>query len=248
MKSSSVAISIGLLFFLVSLAYSQLATRFPTTSGVRLFTSPDESSAVLANLNDGDDISPLADTLVGEGTRWYLVKTKNGTVGWMKQSDTEQSRKLEKFFKTLPAEPSLPIAIDVPSSPSGTSGRNTIKVPVEMNGSWVIVPVTFNGALKAYLQLDTGASSTLVSRRIANTLALSALGSRQGVTVGGTITVSVARLASLNVGGAEVRDLVVSIHDFSPDPRVEGLLGLDFLRHFHVSLDTRRKLLVLGPR
>jgi aspartyl protease family protein len=98
------------------------------------------------------------------------------------------------------------------------------------------------------LQLDTGASSTLVSNRIANNLGLSPLGSRQGLTVGGIITVSAARLNSLKVGDAEVNDLVVSIHDFSTNPRIEGLLGMDFLKHFHVSLDARRKLLVLGPR
>jgi hypothetical protein len=217
-----------------------------TGAETQLFAAPDESSAIVATLKLGDEISPLADTLVGEGARWYLVKAKNDVIGWIRQSDTDESRKLEKFFKSLPVEPSLPVSLD--ASPSGTRTPNTITVPVEMNGSWVIVPVTFNRDLKAYLQLDTGASSTLVSRRIANNLGLSPLGSRQGVTVGGIITVPAARLVSLRVGEAEVNDLVVSIHDFSPDPRVEGLLGMDFLKHFHVSLDARRRLLILGPR
>lgn len=61
----------------------------------------------------------------------------------------------------------------------------------------------------------------MVSRRIANSLALNPVGARRAVTVSGTITLSVARVRSLNVGGAEIRDLVVAIHDFSPDPRVE---------------------------
>jgi hypothetical protein len=56
----------------------------------------------------------------------------------------------------------------------------------------------------------------MVSRRIANSLALSPLGARR--TVSGTITLSVARVRSLKVGGAEIRDLVVAIPDFSPDP------------------------------
>ena len=77
---------------------------------------------------------------------------------------------------------------------------------------------------------------------------MSPLGSSKVGTVGGIITVPLARLGSLKVGDAEVQDLVVSIHDFSPDPRIEGLLGMDFLKHFHVSLDARRNLLVLGPR
>jgi predicted aspartyl protease len=220
----------------------------PTESGTRLFLAPDTSSAVVANLNKGDEIFPLADTLVGEGVRWFLVKTKNGTIGWVRESGSDESKKLEKFFKTLPAEASLPISLDATLPPSGVSARNTITDPIEMNCAWIIVPVTFNNILRTYLQLDTGASSTLVSHRIANKLALTPLGSRRGVTVSGTITLPVARIGSLNVGGAEIRNLVVAIHDFSPDPRVEGLLGLDFLKHFHVSLDGRRKLLVLGPR
>jgi predicted aspartyl protease len=230
--------------------HSQAATAhnsLPVGSEIQLFTTPDESSGVVAILKSGDEISPLADTLVGEGARWYLVRAKNGTVGWIRQSDTDQSRKLEKFFKALPAEPSLPVTI-TPSSLTGSSGRNTITVPVVMNGSSVIVPVTFNGALGANLALDTGATITVVSRRIASSLALSPLGTSKVGTVGGIVTLPLARLKSLKVGDAEVQDLVVSIHDFSPDPRIEGLLGLDFLKNFHVSLDARRNLLVLGPR
>lgn len=219
-----------------------------TEGEIQLFTAPDESSAVVARLKKGDEISPLADTLVGEGARWYLVRAKNGVVGWMRQSDTDESRKLEKFFKSLPAETSLPLSNIVPLSPSGGYGPNTITVPVIMNGTSVIVPVTFNGTLQANLVLDTGATITVVSRRIASKLSLSALGSSKVGTVGGVITVPLTRLGSLKVGDAEVHDLVVSIHDFSTDPRIEGLLGLDFLRRFHVSLDARRGLLTLGPR
>jgi predicted aspartyl protease len=117
-----------------------------------------------------------------------------------------------------------------------------------MDGTWIVVPVTFNHVLRAHLQLDTGASATMVSSRIANNLGLITLGSKRGITVGGIITVPIARLNSLNVGGAEVSDLVISIHNFSPHPRIDGLLGMDFLKHFHVSLNADRKLLVLGPR
>jgi hypothetical protein len=38
------------------------------------------------------------------------------------------------------------------------------------------------------------------------------------------------------------------IHDFSPDASYEGLLGFDFLSHFHMSLDLQKALLVLTPR
>ena len=199
-------------------------------------------------LKRGDEVSPLADTLVGEGARWYLVKAKNGVIGWINGSDTDASKRLEKFFKSLPAEPSLPLSSPIPSASTRDSGANTITVPVLMNGASVIVPVMFNGTLKANLAVDTGATITVISRRIASTLALSTLGMSKVGTVAGVITVPVVRLGSLKVGDAQVRDLVVSVHDFSTDPRVEGLLGLDFLKHFHFSLDARRSLLILGPR
>jgi predicted aspartyl protease len=220
---------------------------FSIKSEIQLFTSPDESSTVIATLKSGEEISPLAHTLVGEGARWYLVRAKNDRVGWIKRSDAEESRKLENFFKALPAEPSLSITI-APSSLPGSSARNTITVPVVMNGSSVIVPVTLNGVRKANLVLDTGATITVVSRQIARSLALSPLGTSKVGTVGGMVILPLARLGSLKVGDAEVQDLVVSIHDFSPDPRVEGLLGLDFLKNFHLSLDAKRSLLLLGPR
>ena len=203
---------------------------------------------MVSTIKPGEEISPLADTLVGEGARWYLVKASNGMVGWVRQSSTDESRKLEKFFNSLPRELSLPLSSVVPSSPSSAPGPDTITVPVVMNGASVIVPVMFNGGLKANLALDTGATITVVSQRIASHLALRALGASKVGTVGGVITVPLARLRSLKVGEAEVHDLVVSIHDFSTDPRIEGLLGLDFLKHFHVSLDARRGLLILGRR
>ena len=229
--------------------FSQAATALkpsPSNSEIRLFTAPDESSAVVAILTSGDEIFPLADTLVSENSRWYLVKAKNGAVGWIKNSDTDESRKLENFFKSLPAETSFPASIVVPSSPAAASGP--ITVPVVMNGASVIVPVVLNGEFRTNLGLDTGATITVVSQRIAKSLGLNPFGTSKVGTVGGIITVPLARLRSLKVGDAEIHDLVVSIHDFSTDPRIEGLLGLDYLKHFNVSLDARRKLLVLGPR
>jgi gag-polyprotein putative aspartyl protease len=248
-KLKPVLILTTLVLFAVG-KHSQAATAHHSISvgsEIQLFTTPDESSTVVATLKSSDEISPLADTLAGESVRWYLVRAKNGTVGWIKQSDTDESRKLENFFKALPAEPSSSMTV-APSSLPGSAARKTITVPVAMNGSSVVVPVTLNGVVRANLALDTGATITVVSRRIARSLALSPLGTSKVGTVGGMVTLPLARLASLKVGDAEVQDLIVSIHDFSPDPRIEGLLGLDFLKNFHVSLDVRRNLLVLGPR
>ena len=244
------------MIFIVTVAFAlsqpshagTLHSPLPTRGAIQLFATPDDSSTVVAILKPGEEIFPLAETLAGEGVRWYLVKDSNNRAGWVKRNHTDESKQLERFFKSLPAEPSLPLA-DVVSPPSsGGFLENKITVPVFMNGASVIVPVTFNGALRGNLALDTGATITVVSRRIANSLTLKTLGTGKIGTVGGVITAPLARLQSLKVGDAEVHDLVVSIHDFSTDPRIQGLLGLDFLKHFHVALDTRRGVLTFGPR
>jgi aspartyl protease family protein len=112
----------------------------------------------------------------------------------------------------------------------------------------IIVPVTLNRTLNANLLLDTGASMTMVSRRIATALALYATSSRQFSGVGGNVTAQIARVDSLKVGDAEVNGMPVSIHDLSQTPVFEGLLGMDFLGRFQVSVDTAKRVLVLNPR
>jgi predicted aspartyl protease len=67
-------------------------------------------------------------------------------------------------------------------------------------------------------------------------------------TVGGPVLVGIVRLDSLKVGAAEVNDLSILVHDFSSDPRVEGLLGMDFLSRFQVGFDSQKHLIVLSPR
>jgi len=217
-------------------------------SEAKLFATADESSEVLATFQKQERYVPLAEILGSDGTKWYLIKIDTGAIGWMKESDKEAARKLDSYFRPVPVELSSPPPRDLPSSTSGSSLGNRIAVPVESNGSSVIVRVTFNGSLTANLALDTGATTTVVSRRIARSLRLASLGSRMMVGIGGSVVAPVARIESVKVGDAEVSNLQVSIHDFSPDSRVEGLLGLNFLNQFGVSLDSRKRQLFLTPR
>jgi predicted aspartyl protease len=230
-------------------ARSLSAQEAPSNSQeVRLFSAPDESGQPLQSVKEGEVLSPVAETKGAGGVKWYLVRTESGAVGWLKGDEGEQSKKLEDFFRGLPAETSAGRSISLPEPPPGSLPRGAIAVPVEALGASVIVPVMLNRSLKAYLVLDTGATGTVVSRRIASNLGLPKIGSTKTITVGGSVTRPIARLRSLKVGEAEVQNLVVLIHDFHPHPRIEGLLGMDFLGRFHVSLDSRKQLLVLSPR
>ena len=226
------------------------ATPDPSSSEgneLKLFVGANESSDVLATFKTTERYIPLAEILGEDGNKWYLIKLASGTTGWMKEGDKGVAAKLDTYFKPVSIGDSFPQSKDVTHA-TGTSSRNTVSVPIETTGALVIVPVILNGFLTANLALDTGATTTMVSRRIARSLRLAPEGSRMMVGIGGSVMTPIARLESVKVGNAEVPNLIVSIHDFSNTPKFEGLLGSDFLQHFEISLDARKRQLFLTPR
>jgi Aspartyl protease len=215
-------------------------------SETQLFAAPDDSAAVLEMVQNGAGLSPLAETVASGGTKWYLVQSQSGTAGWIKASDSDPSKKVEGFFKSLPTEPVVFAPIDRDSSAS--KRPQDITVPVDIRGSKVMVLVTFNQNVTANLALDTAAGTTLISRRIARSLGLYASVSRRISGVTGSAIASVSGIESVKLGEAEVRNFQVDIHDMPGGGEYEGLLGMDFLRQFQLSLDTQKKLLILSPR
>ena len=218
-------------------------------SQIRLLTAPDDTSPAAATVpQDEIPSSPVAQVLGTGGVKWYLVKTKTGIVGWITAGDVDAGSTFERAFKSLPADLSIssPREISLPGPSSGSS--NTIVIPIQTNGSVVIVPVTLNRAVQTNMILDTGASFTVVSQQLAGRLGLKPTRRVSLVTANGTVGAPLAPLGSLKVGEAEATNLTVVIQDFSPTPALGGLLGLDFLSRYHTSIDSRRQLLVLAPR
>ncbi len=213
-----------------------------------LYASPREDAAVVTQLKKGLELTPLAQILGGGGKTWYMVRTGQGMIGWMKPEDVQESEKLEKLFEAKSPEPEPAIVPEPLPIPELELPKNAITVPVEMNGPTVIVPVVLNRSIETRMILDTGATFSSISPRIAQQLGLR-LGAKVSViTPNGTTSTPLARLGSLKVGDAEVYSLLVTVFDFAPDPKIEGLLGLDFLRRFHTSIDSHRQLLILAPR
>lgn len=249
-QSAAATVLIALVFLLSSVGAQTNTTRRLSVkhNEALLFTAPDETSIVIAKLNREQEIFPMADVRGAGGQLWYLIRAKSGAVGWMRPADIEQHEKLEDLFKTTPPEPLVSTSPDFPSTPSAKIPENAVAIPIEMSGTVVIVPVLLNRSLKARMILDTGATSTLISRRIANKLGLSLGPSIVMVTANGATSAPLARLGSIKVGEAEAFNFLVPVHNFHPDPTIEGLLGLDFLQRFHITIDSRRRLLILARR
>ena len=210
----------------------------------RLHVTADETSEVLAMLGINDTYTPIAATSAPDGTQWYLVRTKNNVAGWLKVSSREQANKIAGQFTPLPPEP----VIAVPEAVATSAPRGRFRVAVEISGSLAIVPVTLNRRLNVNLAVDTGANTTLLSRRIASRLGLTTLGSQVMVGIGGAVRAPMAKLDSVKVGAAEVFGLVVVIHDLPQLDRFDGILGLDYLKHFEIALDPSKRELWLDPR
>jgi hypothetical protein len=220
-------------------------------SAAQVFAEADEASELIETVRDGAALSPVGEMTGGGGVKWFMVKTKSGNVGWIKASDNLAAKKIDDHFRALPKEPMIFAPSDAADSAAKTSPTGVITIPVKINGPRVSVPVTLvvgNSSVTGNLAVDTGASQTLISKRMAQELRMYASGSGERAGIGGVVTVDIGKVDSIRVGEAEAQNLQVSVHDFSKDPSVEGLLGFDFLGRYNMSVDSDKQLMVLTPR
>jgi predicted aspartyl protease len=149
------------------------------------------------------------------------------------------------------------LACTVPGTPASasapadsTAGELAFRL-AGPGGAALVVPVHVNGRGPYELILDTGATYTCVDTTLARELSLPV---RRGVVggvvgIGGAGGVQLHAVDSLRVGAASARDLTVCALDLrtlrAVGPQVRGLLGLNFLKSFHVTLDFERDVLRL---
>lgn len=214
---------------------------------IPVHAAADDSSPTVGILPAGEQVKPIAESQGAGGVTWYLVKSQSGVLGWIKRDDSAQARNVDHFFRNLPTAPST-IAVDIPARSASTAPRGAVIVPVHFIGRSILVPVTFNRSTTAHLVLDTGAGMTMITHKLATTLRLPSIGSSYLTGIGGTVRTEIARVDSVRVGDAEVAGMPISIHDAFNHPKFEGLLGMDFLGRFHVSVDSAKHLLILAPR
>jgi predicted aspartyl protease len=108
----------------------------------------------------------------------------------------------------------------------------------------ILLPVRVNDLGPFDFILDTGAGTSLLSSDLANELGVKVLGSKEGHSAGGNVSISLARVDSLAVGETKLDGVDVGIVDLSQiaktvGAKIDGDLGYNFLKHFRVSLDYR---------
>ncbi len=123
-------------------------------------------------------------------------------------------------------------------------------VPLKRAGSHYIVNATLNNKVTTALMIDTGASTSVISRAafdaIAGQLQPEFIGQYNINTANGLVQAPVYRFERMNIGGFYVNDIavvVMALEHFSAD----GLLGMNFLRSFRFEIDQANARLILAP-
>jgi hypothetical protein len=119
--------------------------------------------------------------------------------------------------------------------------------PYEGSAKRVIIWVIFNGSVTAPIAIDTGAPETMISVKLAEKLGL--FDEDQGRLVvkaggiGGTAPAVRSIIDEIQVGGAQSQFVPTTIVQSFSDA-FEGLLGLDFVSNYSVTIDSKRKVVV----
>jgi predicted aspartyl protease len=118
----------------------------------------------------------------------------------------------------------------------------------------ILVPVEVNEQGPFDFILDTGAGTSLIATELADKLKVKVLGTKQGQSAGGAVSVSLAKLDSVSIGHALLPDVDVGIVDLKQigaavGAKIDGDLGYNFLKSFRVSIDYEKSSLRLDdPR
>jgi clan AA aspartic protease (TIGR02281 family) len=133
--------------------------------------------------------------------------------------------------------------------PEAAAAATTVAgIPLLRSGSHFLVEARLGQTQPARLLIDTGASLTMLT---ADTLKRRGIGAhatgKSGTfnTANGRVRAPIYRLDSLSVGDWQVSDLEVGVLELS-DARIDGLLGMNFLRHFQFFIDQDAALLRLS--
>src|SRR6266700_2660322 len=106
----------------------------------------------------------------------------------------------------------------------------------------ILLPVRVNDRGPFDFILDTGAGTSLLSSELAKQLETKVIGSKEGQSAGGKVSVSLAKVDSLAVGETKLEDVDVGIVDLSQIAKtigapIDGDLGYNFLNRFQITID-----------
>ena len=111
--------------------------------------------------------------------------------------------------------------------------------------SLVVVPVILNGHGTYRFLLDTGATHSILSSRVADQLNIPAGRSESLITAAGSVPVTIRTMETVQIGNVRIIQMQIAVADFEllRVLHVDGIIGADYLRQFKVSIDYTQRVL-----
>ncbi len=126
------------------------------------------------------------------------------------------------------------------------AGISADKIRINHQGNIIILPeVNINNRLSLSMLLDTGASYMVITQKQANALGLRHFKTVKLSTANGIVSGKLTKLKSVRVGNSVTHDVEAVILPDATSGRVQGILGLSFLRNYKYTIDRRNSLLIL---
>ncbi|MCI0693750.1 retroviral-like aspartic protease family protein [candidate division KSB1 bacterium] len=113
-------------------------------------------------------------------------------------------------------------------------------------GGVLLVPANLNGTRLNFL-VDSGAANTAVKRQALDKITAEPTEIKRSIAPVGqkTVTVSTLKADDLVVGSVVQKNLMVSIIDFPSGFQFDGILGMDFMGKYRITIETDTATLVL---
>jgi predicted aspartyl protease len=135
---------------------------------------------------------------------------------------------------------------------TGDAARSEVRFkPASPAKPLVLVAVSVNGQGPYQFALDTGASATVLSAELAQSLGLKTVEAPAITGGGGRVKTSIGTVESLAVGSTMRRNLSVVVADFLTmlsqvtGAKIDGIVGYNFLKNFSVTIDYPQEVLRL---
>jgi predicted aspartyl protease len=125
-----------------------------------------------------------------------------------------------------------------------------IEVPLTFSSGHLYVPIRIGTHAYTFL-VDTGAQDILLDKRVAADLKLQPIGALEASGASRTGGLQLVRLNDLDIGGAHLRDLVVTTIDLGASTagafKIDGVLGYPFFAEVTARLDAANRRMTFGP-
>jgi len=124
----------------------------------------------------------------------------------------------------------------------------TAEIPLLAHGSQYIVKARLDNYRDLHLLIDTGAAITVIEPQLLLELGYNLGGDVQYFnTANGTIQAPMVDVEDLSLGSIAIKELPVAAVNLNMSRDVDGLLGMNFLRHYQFRIDQNGKVLYLNP-